>query len=102
MWQDAAVTDKRECRMLLDTAALYFRAFYGVPESITYDMWLDDDALMRAGLGVVLDNADGIDRQVTDCTRLLEREGIPLARVITDNDVSASTEKMTAASRRAR
>ncbi len=39
------------------------------------------------------DNADGIDRQIIDCTRLLEREGIPLGRVITDNDVSASTDK---------
>jgi 5'-3' exonuclease len=34
MWEDAAVTDKRECRMLLDTAALYFRAFYAVPDTV--------------------------------------------------------------------
>ena len=30
-WDDAAVTDRR---MLLDTAALYFRAFYGVPDKV--------------------------------------------------------------------
>jgi 5'-3' exonuclease len=34
MWQDAAVNDKRECRMLLDTAALYFRAFYALPDTV--------------------------------------------------------------------
>jgi 5'-3' exonuclease len=34
MWEDAAVTDQRERRMLLDTAALYFRAFYGVPDTV--------------------------------------------------------------------
>jgi 5'-3' exonuclease len=34
MWEDAAVTDQRERRMLLDTAALYFRAFYAVPDSV--------------------------------------------------------------------
>jgi len=35
MWEDAAVTDHRsERRMLLDTAALYFRAFHGVPDSV--------------------------------------------------------------------
>ena len=34
MWDDAAVTDHRERRMLLDTAALYFRAFYGVPDTV--------------------------------------------------------------------
>ncbi|MDQ1582162.1 MAG: hypothetical protein QOF36_216 [Microbacteriaceae bacterium] len=34
MWEDAAVTDQRERRMLLDTAALYFRAFHGVPDSV--------------------------------------------------------------------
>ncbi len=41
------------------------------------------------------DNADGIDRQIEDCRRLLSREGIDpdAARVITDNDVSASTAK---------
>jgi 5'-3' exonuclease len=34
VWEDAAVTDQRERRMLLDTAALYFRAFYGVPDTV--------------------------------------------------------------------
>lgn len=34
MWEDAAVTDHRERLMLLDTAALYFRAFHGVPDSV--------------------------------------------------------------------
>jgi 5'-3' exonuclease len=34
MWEDAAVTDHRERRMLLDTAALYFRAFYAVPDTV--------------------------------------------------------------------
>jgi 5'-3' exonuclease len=34
VWQDAAVTDKRECRMLLDTASLYFRAFYAIPDTV--------------------------------------------------------------------
>jgi 5'-3' exonuclease len=34
MWQDAAVNDNRECRMLLDTAALYFRAFYALPDTV--------------------------------------------------------------------
>jgi 5'-3' exonuclease len=34
MWQDAAVNDNRECRMLLDTAALYFRAFFSVPDTV--------------------------------------------------------------------
>jgi 5'-3' exonuclease len=34
VWEDAAVTDQRERRMLLDTAALYFRAFHGVPDSV--------------------------------------------------------------------
>ena len=34
MWEDAAVTDQRERRMLLDTAALYFRAFYAVPDTV--------------------------------------------------------------------
>lgn len=34
VWDDAAVTDPRERRMLLDTAALYFRAFYGVPDTV--------------------------------------------------------------------
>jgi 5'-3' exonuclease len=28
------VNDKRECRMLLDTAALYFRAFFSVPDTV--------------------------------------------------------------------
>lgn len=28
------MTEQRECRMLLDTAALYFRAFYAVPDSV--------------------------------------------------------------------
>ena len=32
MWEDAAVTEHR--RMLLDTAALYFRAFHGVPDTV--------------------------------------------------------------------
>jgi 5'-3' exonuclease len=35
MWQDAAVTENHERRMLLDTAALYFRAFHGVPDTVT-------------------------------------------------------------------
>jgi 5'-3' exonuclease len=34
MWEEAAVTDKSECRMLLDTAALDFRAFYAVPDTV--------------------------------------------------------------------
>ena len=34
MWQDAAVTQNHERRMLLDTAALYFRAFHGVPDTV--------------------------------------------------------------------
>jgi 5'-3' exonuclease len=34
MWEDAAVTDRPDRRMLLDTAALYFRAFYAVPDSV--------------------------------------------------------------------
>jgi 5'-3' exonuclease len=34
MWQDAAVTENAERRMLLDTAALYFRAFHGVPDTV--------------------------------------------------------------------
>ena len=34
MWEDAAVTEQRERRMLLDTAALYFRAFYAVPDTV--------------------------------------------------------------------
>jgi len=34
MWQDAAVDDERERRMLLDTASLYFRAFYAVPDTV--------------------------------------------------------------------
>ena len=34
MWQDAAVTENPERRMLLDTAALYFRAFHGVPDTV--------------------------------------------------------------------
>jgi 5'-3' exonuclease len=34
MWQDAAVTTNPERRMLLDTAALYFRAFHGVPDTV--------------------------------------------------------------------
>ena len=28
------MNDKRECRMLLDTAALYFRAFYALPDTV--------------------------------------------------------------------
>jgi 5'-3' exonuclease len=32
--EDAAVTDHRERRMLLDTAALYFRAFHAVPDTV--------------------------------------------------------------------
>jgi len=32
VWEDAAVTEHR--RMLLDTAALYFRAFHGVPDTV--------------------------------------------------------------------
>ncbi|TQN37366.1 DNA invertase Pin-like site-specific DNA recombinase [Blastococcus colisei] len=41
------------------------------------------------------DNADGIDRQIEDCRRLLVREGInpDAARVIVDNDTSASSKK---------
>ncbi|MCF6745700.1 recombinase family protein [Blastococcus sp. KM273128] len=41
------------------------------------------------------DNADGIDRQIEDCRRLLAREGIDpdSARAIVDNDVSASSGK---------
>jgi 5'-3' exonuclease len=35
MCEDAAVNDKRECRMLLDTAALYFRAFHALPDTVT-------------------------------------------------------------------
>jgi 5'-3' exonuclease len=34
MWEDAAVTTQPERRMLLDTAALYFRAFHGVPDTV--------------------------------------------------------------------
>jgi 5'-3' exonuclease len=34
MWQDAAVDEKRECRMLLDTASLYFRAFHAIPDTV--------------------------------------------------------------------
>ena len=34
MWEDAAVTDHPERLMLLDTAALYFRAFHAVPDTI--------------------------------------------------------------------
>lgn len=34
MWQDSAVTTNPERRMLLDTAALYFRAFHGVPDTV--------------------------------------------------------------------
>src|SRR5690554_1046625 len=34
MCEDAAVDDKRECRMLLDTASLYFRAFYAIPDTV--------------------------------------------------------------------
>jgi 5'-3' exonuclease len=34
MWQAAVVNEKRECRMLLDTAALYFRAFHAVPDTV--------------------------------------------------------------------
>src|SRR5690554_508860 len=34
MCKDAAVDDKRECRMLLDTASLYFRAFYAIPDAV--------------------------------------------------------------------
>jgi 5'-3' exonuclease len=34
MWEDAAVTTNPERRMLLDTAALYFRAFHGVPDTV--------------------------------------------------------------------
>jgi 5'-3' exonuclease len=34
VWQDAAVTKNPERRMLLDTAALYFRAFHGVPDTV--------------------------------------------------------------------
>src|SRR5690554_2478351 len=39
MWKDAAVDDKRvddnrDCRMLLDTASLYFRAFYAIPDTV--------------------------------------------------------------------
>jgi len=34
VWHNAAVTTQPERRMLLDTAALYFRAFYGVPDTV--------------------------------------------------------------------
>jgi 5'-3' exonuclease len=34
MWQDAAVNDNRQRRMLLDTAALYFRAFHALPDTV--------------------------------------------------------------------
>ena len=34
MWEDAAVTDRAERLMLLDTAALYFRAFHAVPDTV--------------------------------------------------------------------
>ncbi|MET4580978.1 5'-3' exonuclease [Conyzicola nivalis] len=34
MWEDAAVTDHPERLMLLDTAALYFRAFHAVPDTV--------------------------------------------------------------------
>ena len=34
MWQDAAVTTQPERRMLLDSASLYFRAFFGVPDTV--------------------------------------------------------------------
>jgi len=40
------------------------------------------------------DDADGIDRQIEDCRALLAREGITDARVISDNDVSASTKRV--------
>src|SRR3990170_2856139 len=32
--EDAAMTDRTGRLMLLDTAALYFRAFYGVPDTV--------------------------------------------------------------------
>ena len=32
--EDSAMTDSAGRRMLLDTAALYFRAFYGVPDTV--------------------------------------------------------------------
>jgi 5'-3' exonuclease len=35
VWEDSAVTDHQERRMLLDTAALYFRAFHAVPDTVT-------------------------------------------------------------------
>lgn len=34
MWKDAAVDHNRERRMLLDTAALYFRAFHALPDTV--------------------------------------------------------------------
>jgi len=35
-WQDAAVSDPGRL-MLLDTASMYFRAFFGVPEYLAPD-----------------------------------------------------------------
>src|SRR5690554_3339672 len=58
MWQDAAVDDERECRMLLDTASLYFRAFYGVPDSVK----APDGTPVNAVRGLL----DMIARLVTD------------------------------------
>ena len=34
LWEDAAVTESRQRRMLLDTAGLYFRAFHTVPDTV--------------------------------------------------------------------
>jgi 5'-3' exonuclease len=34
MWEDSAVTESRERRMLLDTASLYFRAFHALPDTV--------------------------------------------------------------------
>jgi 5'-3' exonuclease len=34
MWEDSAVTQPTQRRMLLDTASLYFRAFHAVPDTV--------------------------------------------------------------------
>src|SRR4051794_26962927 len=36
----------------------------------------------------------GVDRQLEDCQRLCDREGWQVVKVITDNDVSASSRKV--------
>src|SRR6478735_12528578 len=54
-WQDRPVTDRL---MLLDTASLYFRAFYGVPDSLK----AADGTPVNAVRGLL----DIISRLVTD------------------------------------